>query len=146
MHVDDDGVGAGFQRASRQLAVDRGNARLAPRYNPFHPSVLRLLRMTADAGREAGIEVSVCGEIAANPLAVFLMLGLGITSFSVSASALPEIKKVIRSVPYSEARTAAAAAVLASTPNDVVTILTRHFSQFLDLSLFSARWNLPTAS
>jgi len=125
------------------LAVDRGNARLAPRYNPFHPSVLRLLSMTADAGRRAGIEVSVCGEIAGNPLAVFLMLGLGITSFSVSASALPEIKKVIRSVPYSEARTAAAAALLAPTPNEVVAILTRHFSQFLDLSLFSARWNLP---
>ena len=125
------------------LAVDRGNARLAPRYNPFHPSVLRLLSMTADAGRHAGIEVSVCGEIAANPLAVFLMLGLGITSFSVSASALPEIKKVIRSVPYSEARAAAAAAVLAPTPNEVVAILTRHFTQFLDLSLFAARWNLP---
>lgn len=127
------------------LAVDRGNARLAPRYNPFHPSVLRLLRMTADAGRDAGIEVSVCGEIAANPLAVFLMLGLGITSFSVSASALPEIKKVIRSVPYSEARAAAAAAVLAPTPQEVVAILTRHISQFLDLSLFSTRWNLPAA-
>lgn len=128
------------------LAVDRGNARLAPRYNPFHPSVLRLLRMTADAGRHAGIEVSVCGEIAANPLAVFMMLGLGITSFSVSASALPEIKKVIRSVPYSEARAAAAAATVAPTPQEVVAILTRHFSQFLDLSLFSTRWNLPAQS
>ena len=128
------------------LAVDRGNARLAPRYNPFHPSVLRLLRMTADAGRHAGIEVSVCGEIAANPLAVFMMLGLGITSFSVSASALPEIKKVIRSVPYSEARAAAAAAMVAPTPQEVVAILTKHFAQFLDLSLFSTRWNLPAQS
>ncbi len=127
------------------LAVDRGNARLAPRYNPFHPSVLRLLRMTADAGREAGIEVSVCGEMAANPLAVFLMLGMGITSFSVAASSLPEIKKVIRSVPYAEARVAAAEALTAATPSEVVTSLTRHFSRFLDLSLFAARWNLPAA-
>ncbi len=128
------------------LAVDRGNARLAPRYNPFHPSVLRLIRMTADAGRQAGIEVSVCGEMAANPLAVFLMLGLGITSFSVSASSLPEIKKVIRSVPYAEARAAAAEAVTSATPNEVVASLTRHFARFLDLSLFAARWNLPAST
>lgn len=128
------------------LAVDRGNARLAPRYNPFHPSVLRLIKMTADAGRQAGIEVSVCGEMGANPLAVFLMLGLGITAFSVSASSLPEIKKVIRSVPYADARAAAVEALEADTPHEVVTRLTAHFSQYLDLSLFASRWNLPDAT
>jgi phosphotransferase system enzyme I (PtsI) len=128
------------------LAVDRGNARLAPRYNPFHPGVLRLIAATADAGRKAGIEVSVCGEMAANPLAVFLMLGLGITAYSVSAASLPEIKKVIRSVPFAEARMAAAEALDAHTPNAVVERLTAHFSRYLDLSLFASRWNLPATT
>ena len=124
------------------LAVDRGNARLAPLYNPFHPSVLRLIKHTADAGRDAGIEVAVCGEMASNPLAVFLLIGLGIHALSVGTSSLPEIKKVIRSVPSHDARVAATAALEASSPAEVVEILTKGISQWLDLSLFTGRWNL----
>jgi phosphotransferase system enzyme I (PtsI) len=127
------------------LAVDRGNARLAPLYTPFHPSVVRLLQQTADAGHAAGIEVSVCGEMAGNPLAVFLLMGLGITALSVGPASLPEIKKVIRSVPAAEARSAVSSALDAPTANDVTTILTRELARWLDLSLFSDRWNLsPT--
>jgi phosphotransferase system enzyme I (PtsI) len=124
------------------LAVDRGNARLAPLYTPFHPGVIRLLQQTADAGRAAGIEVSVCGEMAGNPLAVFLLIGLGITALSVGPASLPEIKKVIRSVPAVEARNAVSAVMDASTPNEVVSVLTRELAKWLDLSLFSDRWNL----
>jgi phosphotransferase system enzyme I (PtsI) len=128
------------------LAVDRGNARLAPLYNPFHPSVLRLIKHTADAGRDAGIEVAVCGEMAGNPLAVFLLIGLGIQALSVGTSSLPEIKKVIRSVPSHDARIAATAALDASSPGEVIEILTKGIAQWLDLSLFTGRWNLsPTA-
>ncbi|HEX6063245.1 MAG TPA: phosphoenolpyruvate--protein phosphotransferase [Longimicrobiales bacterium] len=128
------------------LAVDRGNARLAPLYNPFHPSVLRLIRITADAGRDAGIEVSVCGEMASNPLAVFLLIGLGIQALSVGTSSLPEIKKVIRSVPSMDARQAASAALEASSAGEVVEILTKGISNWLDLSLFSGRWNLSATA
>ncbi|HSJ30839.1 MAG TPA: phosphoenolpyruvate--protein phosphotransferase [Longimicrobiales bacterium] len=124
------------------LAVDRGNARLAPLYNPFHPAVVRLLDHTGRAGREAGIEVSVCGELASNPLGVFMLLGLDITALSVAPSALPEVKKVIRTVPAGDARTAARAALQAATPEDVIAILTEGISRYLDLSLFSGRWNL----
>ena len=124
------------------LAVDRGNARLANLYTPFHPSVIRLLGMTAQAGRDAGIEVSVCGEMASNPLAVFLLLGLGITALSVGPAALPEIKKVIRSVPAVEARQTVVDVVEATTANQAVALLTRGLSRYLDLSLFSGRWNL----
>ena len=124
------------------LAVDRGNARLAPLYTPFHPSVLRLINRTVQAGRDAGIEVSVCGELASNPLGVYLLIGLGITAFSVAPASLPEIKKVVRSVPASDAREAVAEALRASTPDDVVAVLTRGISRWLDLSLFGGRWNL----
>lgn len=124
------------------LAVDRGNARLAHLYNPFHPSVLRLLERTAEAGRAAGIEVSVCGELAANPLGVFLLLGLDITALSVGPASLPEIKKVIRAVPVVEARAAAQEALRADTAEAVVKGLTRAVSRSLDLSLFSGRWDL----
>lgn len=121
------------------LAVDRGNSRLAPRYTPFHPSVVRMLRRVAEAGRAAGIEVSVCGELAANPLGVFLLLGLGITALSVGPASLPEIKKVIRTVPAADARAAVDEALQAESTEEVREVLTRGISRWLDLSLFSAR-------
>ncbi|HET9986206.1 MAG TPA: phosphoenolpyruvate--protein phosphotransferase [Longimicrobiales bacterium] len=124
------------------LAVDRGNARLAPLYTPFHPGVIRLLKATADAGRQAGIEVSVCGEAAANPLGVFLLLGLGITALSVGSASLPEIKKVIRSVPVHEARQAVAEALELGTPEAVTEALTAGLGHWIDLSIFGGRWNL----
>jgi phosphoenolpyruvate-protein phosphotransferase (PTS system enzyme I) len=123
------------------LAVDRGNARLASLYNPFHPAVVRLMERTARAGRDAGIEVSVCGEMAGNPLGVFLLIGLGINALSVAAAALPEVKKVVRSVPAVDAREAVARALRAATPDDVIATLTAELSRWLDLSLFSGRWN-----
>ncbi|MEJ2186946.1 MAG: phosphoenolpyruvate--protein phosphotransferase [Gemmatimonadota bacterium] len=124
------------------LAVDRGNARLAPRYTPFHPSVLELIRETLHAGRAAGIEVSVCGEMAAHPLGAVMLLGLGITAMSVAPASLSEVKKVIRSVPAGVAREAAAEALEAATSDDVVEILTRHTAEYLDLSVFSGRWSM----
>lgn len=124
------------------LAVDRNNARLASRFTPFHPAVVELLQRTARAGRHAGIEVSVCGEMAGNPLGVYLLLGLGITAFSVAPSALPEIKKVVRSIPAGDARAHVERALEASDSESITAILTEGISQWLDLSLFSGRWNL----
>jgi phosphotransferase system enzyme I (PtsI) len=124
------------------LAVDRNNARLASRFTPFHPAVIELMRQTAEAGREAGLEVSVCGELAANPLGVYLLLGLGITVFSVAPSALLEIKKVIRSVPVADARARVEATFHAPDAETVRERLTEGLNQWLDLSMFSGRWNL----
>ena len=124
------------------LAIDRNNARLAPHFTPFHPAVIDLLRRTAEAGRHAGIEVSVCGEMAGNPLGIYLLLGLGITAFSVAPSALPEIKKVIRTVPATDARERVEEALRAPDTEAITAILTEGISQWLDLSLFSGRWNL----
>ena len=124
------------------LAVDRNNAKLAHRFSPFHPAVLKLLRKTVDAGRSAGIEVSVCGELASNPLGVYLLLGLGITALSVPPSSLPEIKKVIRSVPAADARERVSTALGAPDTETVVRILSDGVSEWLDLSFFSGRWNV----
>jgi phosphotransferase system enzyme I (PtsI) len=129
------------------LAVDRGNARLAPRFTPFHPSVIRLLDMTAAAGRAAGIEVSVCGEMAGNPLAVYLFLGLGITALSVGPSSLLETKMVIRSVPMAAARASVVEVLSAATGDDAIRILRKGLAEWLDLSKYSDRWNLsPTGT
>jgi len=124
------------------LAVDRGNSRLAKLYNPFHPAVVRLMDMTARAGREAGIEVGVCGEVAANPVAAFMLIGMRVSSLSVGPASLAEIKKVIRSVSFAEAEAAVAEAVRAPTPDAVLRALTSRLGAALDLSKFAGPWSL----
>jgi phosphotransferase system enzyme I (PtsI) len=86
------------------LAVDRSNERVASMYTPGHPAVLRLIKTVADAARETGVEVSVCGEMAGDPMYVPVLLGLGVQVFSVSPATLLEIKKVIRSISMDQAR------------------------------------------
>lgn len=124
------------------LAVDRNNARLASRFTPFHPAMLELLERTAEAGREAGIEVSLCGEMGGHPLGIFLLLGLGINALSVGPASLPEVKKVIRTVPAADARECVAQAMEAWDATEITSILAGGISRWLDLSLFSGRWNL----
>jgi phosphotransferase system enzyme I (PtsI) len=128
------------------LAVDRGNSRLAKLYNPFHPAVVRLLDMIARAGNEAGIEVSVCGELAANPLGAFLLIGMRVGSLSVGPSALAEIKKVIRSVHHADAAVAVGEALKAGTPGEVVQVLASHLGRVLDLAKLTSAWNLSSPS
>ena len=124
------------------LAVDRTNARLAKLYNPFHPAVVRQLHRVSKIGRAAGIEVSVCGEMASNPLAAFLLLGLDITALSVAWPSLPEIKTVIRGVRMEDARAAAKAALAAPTSADVTRCLVEGIGDSVDLTVFQGRWSL----
>jgi phosphotransferase system enzyme I (PtsI) len=124
------------------LAVDRNNTRLAPLFNPFHPAVVRQLHQVSRVARAAGIEVSVCGELAANPLGAFLLLGLEIHSLSVAWPSLPEIKKVIREFRIEDARKAAAKALAAPTSKEVTALLLEGAGDSIDLSAFSERWSL----
>ncbi len=124
------------------LAVDRTNARLAKLYNPFHPAVVRQLHMVARVGKAAGIEVSVCGEMAANPLGAFLLLGLDITSLSMAWPSLAEIKKVIRDIRIEDARAAARKALAAATSEDVVARLTEGIGEAFDTEAYSGRWSV----
>jgi phosphotransferase system enzyme I (PtsI) len=124
------------------LAVDRNNTRLASSYNPFHPAVIRLIHQVSRVARAAGIEVSVCGEMAANPLGAFLLLGLNIHSLSVAWATLPEIKKVIRELRIEDARKAAASALAAATSPEVTARLLEGVGDSIDLAAFSGRWSL----
>ncbi len=86
------------------LAVDRGNNLVAPMYQEFNPAVVRTLKNIIDAGHKHGKWVGMCGEMAGNPLATMLLLGLGLNEFSVAPTILPEIKKIIRSIKYKDAK------------------------------------------
>jgi phosphotransferase system enzyme I (PtsI) len=86
------------------IAVDRNNERIAYLYDPFHPGVLKLIKMVIDNAHAAGIPVGMCGEMAGDPFSAVVLLGLGLDQFSMSAFSIPEIKRIIRSVTMQEAK------------------------------------------
>ena len=125
------------------LVVDRGNARLADRFTPHDPSVLRLLKLVADAARAAGKPASVCGEMASEPLSAFLLLGLGYETLSVAPPALPFIKWLIRQVTTAQARDAAEAALAARSAELALDILRFALAEAVDLTLLDPDARLP---
>ncbi|NOY67431.1 MAG: phosphoenolpyruvate--protein phosphotransferase [Gammaproteobacteria bacterium] len=86
------------------LAVDRNNARVAKLYDSLHPAVLRAINQTVDAGHKYGRAVGVCGEMAGDPAAAILLLGMGVDNLSMAVASLPRVKWVIRSFSYRDAR------------------------------------------
>ena len=125
------------------LVVDRGNARLADRFTPHDPSVLRLLKMVADAARAAGKPASVCGEMASEPLSAFLLIGLGYETLSVAPPALPLVKWTVRQVSAARARAAAEQALAARTTDDALDLLRLALAEAVDLKLLDPDARLP---
>ena len=78
------------------LAVDRGECEVSHLYDPLHPAVLRLVQFATEAALRMRMPVSLCGEMAANPRLIPLLLGLGLRSFSMNASAVPRVKQAVR--------------------------------------------------
>jgi len=125
------------------LVVDRGNARLADRFNSHDPSVVRLLKMVADAARAAGKPASVCGEMASEPLSAFLLLGLGYDTLSVAPPKLTIVKWMVRQVSVARARLAAEQALAARTADAVLDLLRLALAEAVDLKLLDPDARLP---
>jgi phosphotransferase system enzyme I (PtsI) len=111
------------------IAVDRGNERITGLYQPTHPSVLRLIAMTADAAHENGIWVGVCGEMASEFHLTPLLLGLGIDELSVGTGSVPRIKKAVQSLDTGECRALAARVREMSDPAEIESACREHAMQ-----------------
>jgi len=107
------------------MAADRTNARVAPLADPFQPAVIRMIRQTIQEGRKAGIGVTLCGELAADPLATPLLIGLGLEEFSVSAALIPELKQAIARWSRPEAEALAGALLLLDSSEAARKLLTK---------------------
>jgi phosphotransferase system enzyme I (PtsI) len=110
------------------LAVDRGNARLATRFTPLHPAVLRMIDRTLKTAREHSVDVSVCGEMASEPLMAFALIGLGLRTLSVAPRSVARVKQIVRGIHVSVAAEAAAAALDAGTAHAAEEILRARLS------------------
>jgi phosphotransferase system enzyme I (PtsI) len=107
------------------LAADRTNPAVADLYDPFHPAVLRLMRMVSDAARRHGKWAGVCGEMGGDPLAAPLLVGLGMAELSMIPAAIPAVKHVIRRALRSDAEALAAEALALTSAAEVRDRLTR---------------------
>jgi phosphotransferase system enzyme I (PtsI) len=101
------------------LAVDRTDERVSGLYQPLHPAVIRLLRLVRRAASRAGIESSVCGEMASDPSLIGLLVGLGFREFSMTPSAIPVIRRIVQDLQVGEARRMASTALRLATAGDV---------------------------
>ena len=125
------------------LAVDRGNARLADRFTPHHPAIVRQLHRVVEVGREHDLPVSVCGEMASEALSAVLLIGLGYARLSVSPPALPLVKWAVRTVPEEAAQEAARAALSAASAEEVSGALRRVVGEYIDVRLLDPQSALP---
>ncbi len=123
------------------LAVDRGNENVNSLFDPLHPAVLRAIKSVAEAANRMQIPINVCGEMASNPAQVIVLLGLGLRDLSMTPSAIPAIRRLVRSIDYEMARNIAAHAITLTTPAEVHRYIQAHLSdlgaQFLTSAHFA---------
>lgn len=113
------------------LAVDRVNERVAHLYEPAHPGILRMLKLVVDAAHEAGVGLSVCGEVAGDLPIALVLVGLGLNEFSMAATAIPEIKKLIRSVSLKDVEGFASRLLELSTTKEVRSEIRQTMAQLV---------------
>ena len=107
------------------LAVDRVNENVAHLYQPFHPAVLRSLKNIIRSAEDAGIKVSICGELGGDPMATMLLLGLGkLDDLSMEPHSIPKVKKIIRTIRLDEARQLADDVLEMSSSEEITSFIT----------------------
>ena len=113
------------------LAVDRGNEHVSHLYSAVDPAVLRMMRLTLSAADAAGIDCSICGEMAGDILNTILLVGMGFRKLSMTPNAIPDIKKLIRSISYEEAQRVAEQALALKSAAEIETLLAKETRQVI---------------
>ena len=111
------------------LAIDRGNREVAHLYHPFHPAILRMIKHVTDVGKEKGIKVFMCGEMAGDPFNVPILLGLGIDELSMNPQSIPAVKNMIRSLKVEDTRHFINEALKQTTTMDVIKLVEASFGE-----------------
>jgi len=118
------------------LAIDRGNRHVAHLYNPMHPAVIRLIRHVVDAGRHKGKKTYMCGEMAADPLHLPILMGLGIEELSMAPQSIPKIKNLIRKIRASDVEKLTATILQQASVEDMQKIITEAYGDLLHEDIY----------
>ncbi|MFP3981955.1 MAG: phosphoenolpyruvate--protein phosphotransferase [Desulfobacterales bacterium] len=113
------------------LAIDRGNRHVAHLYSPMHPAVIRLIRHVVDAGRYKNKKTYMCGEMAADPINLPILLGLGIEELSMAPQSIPEIKNLIRKISIDDAEKLMSTLLAQSSAADLQQIIKDNYGELL---------------
>lgn len=113
------------------LAVDRMNEHISYLYEPLHPAVLRLIKNVIDASHKAGKWTGMCGEMAGDTSATAILLGMGLDEFSMSASSIPQVKKIIRSLTYNEAKQIAEKALSMNEADEIRNMVNKALAKII---------------
>ncbi len=111
------------------LAVDRGNELVSNLYQNYHPAVLKLIKQTIEAGQRHNLWVGLCGEVAGDPLATTLLIGLGVEELSLNPTTIPLVKRIVCTTEYERAKELASEALQCSSAPEVKDILLQDFRQ-----------------
>jgi phosphotransferase system enzyme I (PtsI) len=111
------------------MAVDRGNDLVAELYQEFSPVVINTLKHIVDESKKSKKSVSLCGEMAADTLAMPLLIGLGLDSLSLSPATIPYAKRIIRSCEYKKAKRLAAQCLKLQTEEEIKKVIEDFFSK-----------------
>jgi len=113
------------------LAIDRTNELVSDMYTPFHPAILRMLHRTVKAAKAANIPVSVCGEMAGDPMTIVLLVGMGLDSLSMNPVSLPRVKKILRSITYKESKKLLDQVLALNTTEEIETLVHKEMGHLL---------------
>lgn len=119
------------------LAIDRGNREVSHLFQPLHPAILRMIRRTTDVAGEKGIDIAICGEMAAEPLYVPLILGFGIEELSMNPQSIPLVKSIIRALKKSDMEPFMKEVLKQTNPKDIEALIQHNFGDILSEKIYS---------
>jgi phosphotransferase system enzyme I (PtsI) len=113
------------------LAIDRGNRNVAHLYNPLHPAVIRMLKHVIDVGKQKGIKVGMCGEMAGDPFNMPILLGLEIDELSMNPQSIPSVKNTIRALDVKSCKLFLKDVLQQTTTEDVMKLMTDKYGDII---------------
>ncbi|MDM8524728.1 phosphoenolpyruvate--protein phosphotransferase [Desulfococcaceae bacterium HSG8] len=120
------------------LAIDRGNKHVAHLYQPFHPAVMRMLKRISDVGKEKGVKVFMCGEMAGDPIQVPILLGFEIEELSMNPLSIPSVKRMVRAIRFEDARSFTKDVLRQTTAEGVMNLLRDAYGDILSDKVLNA--------
>lgn len=130
VHVDFFSIGTN-DLIQYSLAIDRRNRKVAHLYQALNPAVLKLIKMTYDAAKKKGIELVMCGEMAGDPVNIPVLVGMGLTDFSMNSASIPAVKKLIRNLDTGHAGKTARKVMTLSDFNEIYNVITAEYKEIL---------------